>query len=50
MTLKEVMRHNSKGIFTVKQLSYTFRSRRPAKRQRDCVTDRARVGSRGSTL
>jgi predicted RecB family nuclease len=33
MTLKEMMRHNSKGIFTVKQLSYTFRSRRPAKRQ-----------------
>jgi len=34
MTLKEMMRHNSKGIFTVKQLSYTFRSRRPAKRQK----------------
>jgi predicted RecB family nuclease len=33
MTLKEMMRHNSKGIFTVNQLSYTFRSRRPAKRQ-----------------
>jgi len=33
LTLKEMMRHNSKGIFTVKQLSYTFRSRRPAKRQ-----------------
>jgi predicted RecB family nuclease len=33
MTLKEMLRHNSKGIFTVKQLSYTFRSRRPAKRQ-----------------
>jgi predicted RecB family nuclease len=33
MTLKEMMRHNSRGIFTVKQLSYTFRSRRPAKRQ-----------------
>jgi predicted RecB family nuclease len=31
--LKEMLRHNSKGIFTVKQLSYTFRSRRPAKRQ-----------------
>jgi hypothetical protein len=34
MTSKEVARHNSKGIFTVKQLSYTFRPRRPAKRQR----------------
>ncbi len=34
MTLKEMLHHNSKGIFTVKQLSYTFRSRRPAKRQR----------------
>ena len=34
MTLKEMMRHNSKGIFTIKQLSYTFRSRRPAKRQK----------------
>ena len=33
LTLKEMMRHNSRGIFTVKQLSYTFRSRRPAKRQ-----------------
>jgi predicted RecB family nuclease len=33
MTSKEMTRHNSKGIFTVKQLSYTFRSRRPAKRQ-----------------
>ncbi len=33
MTLKEMTRHNSKGIFTVKQLSYTFRWRRPAKRQ-----------------
>jgi hypothetical protein len=34
MTLKEMARHNSKGIFSVKQLSYTFRSRRPAKRQK----------------
>jgi len=34
MTLKEMTRHNSKGIFSVKQLSYTFRSRRPAKRQK----------------
>jgi len=33
MTLKEMTRHNSKGIFSVKQLSYTFRPRRPAKRQ-----------------
>ena len=34
MTSKEMTRHNSKGIFTVKQLSYTFRSRRLGKRQR----------------
>jgi predicted RecB family nuclease len=34
MTLKEMTRHNSKGIFSVKQLSYTFRSRQPAKRQK----------------
>ena len=34
MTLKEVMRHNSRGIFSVKQLSYTFRSRQQAKRQK----------------
>jgi hypothetical protein len=33
-TSKEMARHNSKGIFTVNQLSYTFRARRPAKRQR----------------
>jgi hypothetical protein len=26
--------HVSKGIFSVKQLSYTFRPRRPAKRQK----------------
>jgi uncharacterized protein YprB with RNaseH-like and TPR domain len=32
MTEKEVRRHNSKGIFTINQLSYTFRSRRPRKR------------------
>src|SRR5260370_5066792 len=38
MTAKEMARHNSKGIFTVNQLSYTFRARRPAKRQRQrCV-------------
>jgi predicted RecB family nuclease len=35
MSVKEVARHNSKGIFSVKQLSYTFRPRRPAKRQPD---------------
>jgi predicted RecB family nuclease len=34
MSLKEMARHNSKGIFSVKQLSYTFRPRRPAKRQK----------------
>ena len=34
MTLKEMEGHNSKGIFSVKQLSYTFRSRRPAKRHK----------------
>jgi predicted RecB family nuclease len=34
MTLKEMVRHNSKGIFSVKQLSYTFRPRRPSKRQK----------------
>ncbi len=34
MTLKEMARHNSNGIFSVKQLSYTFRPRRPAKRQK----------------
>jgi predicted RecB family nuclease len=34
MTLKEMTRHNSKGIFSVKQLSYTFRPRRPTKRQK----------------
>ena len=34
MTLKEMVGHNSKGIFSVKQLAYTFRSRRPAKRQK----------------
>jgi predicted RecB family nuclease len=33
MSLKEMARHNSKGIFSVNQLSYTFRPRRPAKRQ-----------------
>jgi hypothetical protein len=34
MTSKEMAHHNSKGIFSVKQLSYTFRPRRPAKRQK----------------
>jgi predicted RecB family nuclease len=34
MTPKEMARHNSKGIFTVNQLSYTFRAKRPAKRQK----------------
>jgi predicted RecB family nuclease len=34
MTSKEVAHQNSKGIFSVKQLSYTFRPRRPSKRQR----------------
>ena len=32
MTEKEIRRHNSKGIFTVNQLSYTFRARKPRKR------------------
>jgi hypothetical protein len=34
MTSKEMARHNSRGIFSVRQLSYTFRARRPAKRQK----------------
>ena len=34
LTSKEMARHYSKGIFTIKQLSYTFRARRPAKRQK----------------
>ena len=34
MTSKEVAHQNSKGIFSVKQLSYTFRPRRSSKRQR----------------
>jgi predicted RecB family nuclease len=34
MTSKQMAHHNSKGIFSVKQLSYTFRLRRPAKRQK----------------
>ena len=29
---KEIQRHNQKGIFTVHQLSYTFRPRKPPKR------------------
>ena len=32
---KEVSRHNRKGIFTVNQLSYTFRPRRPPKRAKN---------------
>ncbi|OGA43453.1 MAG: hypothetical protein A3G24_12640 [Betaproteobacteria bacterium RIFCSPLOWO2_12_FULL_62_13] len=35
MTQKERKKFHSKGIFTVTQLSYTFRPRRRAKRQRD---------------
>jgi predicted RecB family nuclease len=35
MTEKERKKHHSKGIFTVTQLSYTFRPRRRPKRQRD---------------
>jgi predicted RecB family nuclease len=34
MTSKEMTRYNAKGIFTINQLSYTFRLRRPAKRQK----------------
>lgn len=34
MTPKEVAHQNSKGIFSVKQLSYTFRPRRPSRRQK----------------
>src|SRR5262249_10318087 len=34
MTAKEMARHNSKGIFSVTQLSYTFRPRRPTKRRK----------------
>jgi predicted RecB family nuclease len=34
MTLKEIGRLNAKGIFTVNQLSYTFRLRKPSKRQK----------------
>lgn len=32
---KEVSRHNQKGIFTVNQLSYTFRPRKPPKRAKN---------------
>src|SRR5262249_26690587 len=32
MSEQEISRHNSKGIFTVRQLSYTFRVRRRNKR------------------
>jgi len=35
MSTKERKKYNSKGIFTVTQLSYTFRPRRRSKRQRD---------------
>jgi predicted RecB family nuclease len=31
---KEIIRQNGKGIFTINQLSYTFRSRRPPKRSK----------------
>ena len=34
MTAKEIARYNAKGLFTVTQLSYTFRSRRRPKRTR----------------
>ena len=35
MSDDEINRHNSKGIFTVKQLSYTFRPRAKSKRAKD---------------
>ena len=35
MSAKERSRHRSKGIFTVTQLSYTFRPRRPPKRAKN---------------
>ncbi len=35
MTEKERKKHNSKGVFTITQLSYTFRPRRRPKRLRD---------------
>ncbi|MCH7725365.1 MAG: TM0106 family RecB-like putative nuclease [Planctomycetes bacterium] len=41
MTAKEIQRHNSKGIFTVNQLSYTFRSRRPRKRSKNTSRPRS---------
>ena len=34
MTPKEVARQNSRGIFSVTQLSYTFRARRPSRRRK----------------
>ena len=34
MSATEISRNNKKGIFTVHQLSYTFRSRRPSKRSK----------------
>jgi predicted RecB family nuclease len=34
MTAKEIARYNAKGLFTITQLSYTFRSRRRPKRVR----------------
>ncbi len=35
MSEKEVIKQNKKGIFTVTQLSYTFRPRRKGKRVKD---------------
>jgi predicted RecB family nuclease len=34
MTVNEIAKYNAKGLFTVNQLSYTFRSRRKPKRAR----------------
>lgn len=34
ISIKQIQKYNQKGIFTVEQLSYTFRSRRPSKRKR----------------
>jgi predicted RecB family nuclease len=34
MTIKEIAKYNSKGLFTVNQISYTFRARRKPKRAR----------------
>ena len=35
ITPREIARHNERGIFTIKQLSYTFRQRRRPKRKKD---------------